>query len=46
MVELFHIGGISIHLFGITIGLGILEGLKVMLTEGNRKGADHRRLDC
>ena len=41
MVELFHIGGISIHLFGITIALGILAGLKVMLTEGKRKGLGH-----
>ncbi len=40
MVELFHIGGISIHLFGITIALGILAGIKVMLTEGRRKGLD------
>jgi len=40
MVELFHIGGISIHLFGLTIALGILVGLKVMLTEGKRKGLD------
>lgn len=40
MVELFHIGGVSIHLFGITIGMGILVGLNAMLMEGKRKGLD------
>lgn len=38
MKLLFNIGGIGIHLFGITIALGILAGLYVVMKEIKRKG--------
>lgn len=44
MVELFSIGGFSLHLFGVTIAFGILAGVMVMLYEGKRKGLNTGRL--
>ena len=44
MVELFSIGGFSLHLFGLTIAAGIFIGISVMLREGKRKGLDTNRL--
>lgn len=37
MKEFFRIGNFSIHLFGMTIALGILAGLWIMLKEAKRK---------
>jgi len=44
MKILFNIGGLSIHLFGATIALGILVGFFVMLSEAKRKGLDREKL--
>jgi len=44
MKILFNIGGLSIHLFGATIALGILVGFFVMLSEATRKGLDREKL--
>ncbi|SNS09275.1 phosphatidylglycerol:prolipoprotein diacylglycerol transferase [Anaerovirgula multivorans] len=44
MKLLFSIGSFNIHLFGITIGLGILAGFYIMLMEANRKGLDRDKL--
>jgi len=44
MKVLFNIGGISIHLFGLTIALGILLGFFIMIVEANRKGLDKDKL--
>jgi len=44
MKILFSIGGFSIHLFGITIALGILVGFFVMLAEAKRKGLEQEKL--
>lgn len=38
MIELFTLGNISIYLFGVTIGLGVLAGLWLMIREAKRKG--------
>lgn len=38
MIELFTLGNISIYLFGVTIGLGVLAGLWLMVREAKRKG--------
>lgn len=40
MKILFTIGGYPIHLFGLTIALGIMAGYYVMLREAKRKGLD------
>ena len=40
MKILFTIGGFPIHLFGLTIALGIMAGYYVMLREVKRKGLD------
>lgn len=37
MIELFNLGNISIYLFGVTIGLGVLAGLWIMVKEAKRK---------
>jgi len=44
MKILFNIGGFSIHLFGVTIALGILVGFLIMILEANRKGLDKDKL--
>lgn len=44
MVQLFSVGGFTIHLFGVTIALGMITGMLVMLREGKRKGLDHEKL--
>ncbi|MCC5911734.1 MAG: prolipoprotein diacylglyceryl transferase [Clostridiaceae bacterium] len=44
MVELFSIGGFNIHLFGITIAIGMIIGILVMLREGKRKGLNQEKL--
>jgi len=44
MVQLFSIGGLNIHLFGITIAVGMIVGMLVMLREGKRKGLNHDKL--
>lgn len=44
MKLLFSIGSFDIHLFGITIGLGILAGFYIMLKEASRKGLDKDKL--
>lgn len=44
MKLLFTIGGFSVHLFGVTIALGILVGFLVMLSEAKRKGLDKDKL--
>lgn len=44
MKLLFSIGSFNIHLFGITIGLGILAGFYIMLMEAERKGLDRDQL--
>jgi phosphatidylglycerol:prolipoprotein diacylglycerol transferase len=40
MRELFRIGHFSIHVFGVTIALGILVGLWIMMKEAKRKGLE------
>ncbi|ARE86873.1 prolipoprotein diacylglyceryl transferase [Clostridium formicaceticum] len=44
MKLLFNVGGFSIHLFGVTIALGILVGFFIMLSEAKRKGLDKEKL--
>jgi len=43
MKILFTVGGYPIHLFGLTIALGIMAGYYVMLKETGRKGLDTER---
>ncbi len=43
MKLLFNIGGIGIHLFGITIALGIIAGLYIVFIEIKRKGLDQNK---
>ncbi|QNO16069.1 prolipoprotein diacylglyceryl transferase [Alkalicella caledoniensis] len=40
MKLLFNIGGIGIHLFGITMALGIVAGLYIVVREVKRKGLE------
>ncbi|ABR49392.1 prolipoprotein diacylglyceryl transferase [Alkaliphilus metalliredigens QYMF] len=44
MVQLFSIGGFNIHLFGITIAIGMIAGMSVMLREGKRKGLNQDKI--
>ncbi|AKL96045.1 prolipoprotein diacylglyceryl transferase Lgt [Clostridium aceticum] len=44
MKLLFNIGGFSVHLFGLTIALGILVGFLIILSEAKRKGLDKDKL--
>lgn len=44
MVQLFSIGRFEIHLFGITIAIGMIAGIQVMLMEGKRKGLSQEKL--
>ncbi|SET05859.1 phosphatidylglycerol:prolipoprotein diacylglycerol transferase [Natronincola peptidivorans] len=37
MIILFNIGGFDVHLFGLTIALGVLAGFYIMLKEAERK---------
>lgn len=43
MKLLFSVGGIGIHLFGITIALGIVAGLYIVVREVKRKGLELER---
>ncbi|HXI58081.1 MAG TPA: prolipoprotein diacylglyceryl transferase [Polyangia bacterium] len=40
--HLFDIGGLSIHLFGVLVAIGVIVGDRIVVKEGARRGLDDR----